>query len=281
MEFAGEDFPATEPQIPDEVRKAFEDFGGAAAVLRFDDGALELEVAGDAAVIEENSSATDRGDDALATLPEDTAAAIGIGFEDGWAQTMIDRFAGMMSDGAPVESMVEEAERATGLSLPEDLETLVGDSTAIAMGSDFDPKEFFMSQDGAGVPVGAKVKGDPEAIEAVLEKIRAKLGRTGEGKLLQSASDGDMVAIGPNADYLDRIVGDGGLGDTDGFRNVVREAEQAGAIVFVNFDAGDWLAGLAEGDQEAVENLTPLEGFGISVWQDGDTGHGVMRLTTN
>ena len=85
-----------------------------------------------------------------------------------------------------------------------------------------------------------------------------------------------MVAIGPNADYLDRIVGDGGLGDTDAFRNVVREAEQAGAIVFVNFDAGgDWLAGLAEGDEEAAENLTPLEGFGISVWQDGDTAHGV------
>ena len=172
---------APEPQIPDEVTRAFEDFGGAAAVLRFDDGALELEVAGDSAVVEQNSSATDRGDDALATLPADTAAAIGIGFDDGWAKTMIDRFAGMMSDGAPVESMVEEAERATGLSLPEDLETLAGDSTSIAMGSDFDPEAFFMSQDGAGVPVGLKVKGDPEAIEAVLEKIRAKLGGTGEG----------------------------------------------------------------------------------------------------
>ena len=57
-----------------------------------------------------------------------------------------------------------------------------------------------------------------------------------------------MVAIGPNDDYLAEILGDGGLGDSEAFRNVVREAEQAGAIVFVNFDAGgDWLSATGRG----------------------------------
>ena len=85
---------------------------------------------------------------------------------------------------------------------------------------------------------------------------------------------------GPNADYRGELLEDGGLGDTDAFQNVVREADQASAIVFVNFDAGNWLSSLAEGDQEAAENLEPLQGFGASVWTTDEGTHGVLRLTT-
>jgi hypothetical protein len=30
-----------------------------------------------------------------------------------------------------------------------------------------------------------------------------------------------------------------------------------------------------------VENLEPLEGLGLSSWNDDGTGHAVFRLTTN
>ncbi|MGH3335429.1 MAG: hypothetical protein ACRDOZ_06380, partial [Nocardioides sp.] len=167
-----------------------------------------------------------------------------------------------------------------GLDLPADVETLFGDSAVLAMGTDFDPEAFFSSEDGSDIPIGVKVKGDPQAIETVLDKVRAKLGPE-ESLFLGSSSDGDMAAMGPNADYRDRILADGGLGDTDAFQNVVREADKAGAIVFVNFDAGgDWLSNMADSDKDA-ENLKPLEGFGISVWEDGETAHGMFRLTTN
>jgi hypothetical protein len=73
----------------------------------------------------------------------------------------------------------------------------------------------------------------------------------------------------------------GELGDSDAFRKVVREAEDASTVVFVNFDAGDWLTNLASGDRTASDNLEPLEGLGLSVWQDGDTAHASLRLTTN
>jgi hypothetical protein len=49
----------------------------------------------------------------------------------------------------------------------------------------------------------------------------------------------------------------------------------------VNFDAGDWLVDLASGDREAVDNLEPLQGLGMSAWLEDDTLHGVLRLTTN
>jgi hypothetical protein len=142
-----------------------------------------------------------------------------------------------------------------------------------------DPSDF--AGDGSNIPVGVKVKGDPQAIEGVLDKIRKRIGEP-MSEPLHSRSSGDAVAIGPNEDYLAEIIGDGVLGDTETFRDVVPEAERAGAIVFVNFDAGDaWLDALAEGDREAKDNLEPLEALGISAWQDGETGHGLVRLTTD
>ena len=51
--------------------------------------------------------------------------------------------------------------------------------------------------------------------------------------------------------------------------------------MFVNFDAGDWLTSLAEGDQEAEDNLEPLQGLGFSSWTDDGDSHAVFRLTTD
>ncbi len=271
-----------EPDLPPtRWSRNLRNFQGVAATLRFDDGALELESVGDAAAMRQSLFATDAGDDVLASLPADTAAAIGVGLQDGWAQGLLDQIGGMLGSGETPEQMVAQAEKWTGLALPEDLETLFGDSTVIAIGSDFDPEAFANSEDGSDIPVGIKVKGDADAIEGVLDKVRNRLGEP-MSEPLRSRSAGDVVAIGPNDDYLGEILDDGGLGDSEAFRNVVREAERAGAIVFVNFDAGgDWLTGLAEGDPEARENLEPLEGLGISSWQDGDTGHGMVRLTTD
>ncbi len=104
---------------------------------------------------------------------------------------------------------------------------------------------------------------------------------TEEASAFETDSDGDMIAIGPNSDYRSQVLEDGNLGDSDVFQDVVREADKASALVYVNFDAGDWLMKLAQDDQEAVDNLEPLEGFGISAWQEDDAAHAVVRLTTN
>jgi hypothetical protein len=269
-------------ELPDEVTEGLRDFKGMAATLRFADGALELEAVSEAATVQQGGFiATEGGDDVLASLPEDTAAAIGIGFQDGWAQRYIDQVATQFGGGQQADKLIAQAEMWTGLALPEDVETLLGDSTVLAIGADFDPEVFENSQDGSDVPIGMKVKGEPEAIERVLDKIRGRIGPASSGPL-GSSSEGDVVVVGPNADYRARIVGDGGLGESEAFRDVVRESERASGIVFVNFDAGGgWLASLAEDDPEAKANLAPLEAFGASTWQDGETSHAMIRLTTD
>jgi hypothetical protein len=265
----------------EEMVEGLREFSGVAATVRFDDGALELEAAGEASMLRRGYYDTEAGDDVLASLPQDTAAAIGVGLQDGWAQRVIDQFTRILGSDGDAEEMVREAEAWTGLELPEDLETLFGDSTVLAVGHDFDAEAFAASEDGSGIPVGLKVKGEPAEVERVLDKLRASFGPQ-DGEILRSRSEGDVVAIGPDDDYLAEIAADGGLGDTEAFQNVVREAERAGAIVFVNFDAGgDWLSQMVDDDPDGKKNVEPLEGFGASVWRDGETAHGLVRLTTD
>lgn len=266
--------------LPDELRNDLENFKGAAATFRFDDGSLELEIAGDSALSQSGTVAGGRAADVLSTLPEDTAAAVGVGFADGWFEAAVDRMAGYADGSQSVDDLIAELESESGLDLPEDAETLAGDAAALSVGSDFDPEVFFNSTDGSGVPVAVKVKGDADAIEAVLAKIRGTLG-AGEASALDSDSEGDMVAIGPDADYRGQVLEDGDLGGSEVFRDVVPDADRADAIVYVNFDVGDWLVNLASGDQEAEDNLTPLAGAGLSGWTDDEVSHLVLRITTN
>ncbi len=51
--------------MPEEFTEALEDFQGAALTVRFDDGALEVEMAGDSALTEQSMPTTDKGDDVL------------------------------------------------------------------------------------------------------------------------------------------------------------------------------------------------------------------------
>jgi hypothetical protein len=275
----GDDLEMPEPEVPEELRTMLEDFSGAAVTIRFDDGAVEVETAMDSA-LSQGFYGTDAGDDVLATLPGDTAAAVGVGFTEGWLGTWLEQFAAG-SGGMSLEDMIAMAEAQTGLSLPEDGETLAGDSAAISLGGDFSPDTLMNSADGTDVPIGLKVQGDPEAIEEVLAKLQERLAAEGFPELV-TETEGDTIAIGLNPDYVAEISGEGDLGDSETFQNVVREAEDASAILFLDFDAGDnWLASLAGGDATVKENLEPLEGLGMSAWQDDDVVHGVFRLTTD
>jgi len=268
--------------VPDDAAKALEDFEGLALTVRFDDGSLEVEMASGMKDLGFNSLSSDAAGEAIATLPEGTAAAIGLGFEPGWAEELLDYVGSMSGTGADIEGFLDEAERTFDLSLPEDLETLFGESAAIAVSSDFDPEVFFGSESGVNLPIGAKVKGDPEAIQDVIDKVKATAPSPEEAEIFSTESEGDYIVIGPDTDYLSELLDDGELGDSDTYQDVVRD-DDAASIFFIDFDAGDgWLASLAGDDVEVKENLEPLAGLGLTGWQDDDeTGHVVLRVTTD
>jgi hypothetical protein len=214
----------------------------------------------------------------LATLPTGTAAALGVGFSEGWFTTIVDQMSS--ASGGDTEALLSALSGQTALDLPGDAETLAGKSLAVGVGSGFDLETLVNSGDGSGVPVAAKVEGDVTGIEAVLDKVRGRMG--GGATALDSDSSGDMVVVGPDAAYRKEVLKEGGLGTSEAFTRVVPKAKDASAVLFVNFDAGgDWLAGMTGGDRQAEDNLKPLQALGISAWQEGGTGRALLRLTTN
>ena len=141
---------------------------------------------------------------------------------------------------------------------------------------------MFESSDGSDVPVALKVDGDPDEIEAVLEKLRDQF-PSEESLVFDADSEGDTIVIGPNEDYRKEVLDKDGLGDNDVFKDVVREADDASVVLFVNVNELEDLIeeGMGDSDDELFDNVKPISGFGISGYVDDGVAHSVMRLTTD
>ena len=267
--------PTPDPaQALEELRKQLEDFQGAAGTIRFADGSVELALAGDASLAQaQGIEFSDRAGEGIAGLPDGTVAALSMSLGDGW----FDTFAQQMEtySGQDAEELISQMEEQSGLSLPEDAETMAGESVVISLGEGFDPEAMANSSDASEVPVGVRVTGDPAKIQDVLDKLE----QSGVPALV-TAEDGDVIAIGQNQEYVDQLAQGGDLGDSDAFQDAVPDADDASAVAFVDFDAADgWLAELV-GESEK-ENVEPLSAFGMSSTVDGDVARVVIRLTTD
>jgi hypothetical protein len=263
----------------------YADFEGMALTVRFDDGAVEAELASAGLPAGMSSSAEATGP-SLTDLPASTGAAVSFGLPEGWLDEWSDSVNGLLGVGGSTEEMWEAAEAGSGLTLPEDIETLLGDGVSLSFDADADLEALFDSEDLTQLPVGLRISGDSTEILAVIDKIKAALGPDADMVLASAADDG--VAVGTNADYVRALVEGGTLGDEASFQGVVKNADDATGAVYVNFDAGSgWAEELADitGDGEsgssARENVAPLDALGISSWTDGDITRGLLRLTTD
>lgn len=260
---------------------AFGDFEGAAGVVRFADGAVEVATAtrglGDG--VGASASTVD-----VRTLPAGTAAALSVAFEDGWLSRYLDRFAAATGDTS-AEDLMREVEQETGLELPEDIETLLGKSLDVSVDARADLATLAGSADPSQVPAGIRIKGDVAAIRAVIDKLTALA--EPDADVLEVRSGDGVVAVGTNADYVASLLDQGALGEDEAFARALPDAEQANGVLFLSFDAGDgWTERLADllsdGDPEVRRHVAPLDALGISSRVDDDgIEHGLARLTTD
>lgn len=268
-------------ELTEEMEQSLAEFRGAAATIRFDDGALEIEAAADPGQSLTALSGIDQGGSELVSaLPDDTVAAFALGFSEGWFTEMVDNVAGMSGADMTVEEMMAEMSAVSGLDLPADAEALAGDAMAVSMGAGFDLEAFFNGGPGE-LPMGVTIQGDPDDIQGVLDKLEAQMGP--EADMLETEVEGDKVVISPNDDYRATLAAGGTLGDSEAFEEVVDDADEASAVLFVDFDADDnWLARMAgEEDPEIGENIEPLSAFGVTGWLEEGVSHSVVRLTTD
>lgn len=270
-----------EDDVPDELQQIIDGFDGLAATVRFDNGAVEVEYA--VSNYQEELTefmASEEGADIVSGLPEDTVAAFGMGFEQGWVEAIVDYFKTTVPEETDaIDDGIAQMEEETGLSFPEDIETLMGEGVAVAVGSGIDPDAI--SNGGPGeVPVGIKIKGDADEIQAVLDKLKEAAGPEAADYMEVTGADGYAV-LGLQEDFRTALESEGGLGDTEEFQQVIESAE-AQSVLYVNFDADDdWLVRVSGESPEISENLAPLSAFGVSGWVDGDVIHGMFKLTTD
>ena len=280
-----EDFPddlsePTPSELPEELERVLENFDGAAATVRFDDGALEVEYASSDYQPELTKQFTNpAGVELLQGLPDDTVGGFAMGFEPGWVDAMLDYMSSYAPEDMGVDEMIEEAETETGLELPDDIETLMGEGIAVSLGEGIDADAITNGCPGE-VPAGVTIDGDSEDIQAVLDKLKESAGPEIAPYLEVTEGDGHAV-IALNEDYRKHLDSGGDLGGTDIYQQVV-EGDDPISVFFVNFNADDdWLVRVSDDDPETSENLDPLAALGFSQWLDGDTLHGVMKLTTD
>ena len=274
-------------RINERMQSLYKDFKGMAVTVRFDDGAVEAELAGQGMPAGISSAQGSSGPN-ITELPSSTAAAFSIALPDGWLDTYLESMAGILGDGRSMDQMLAEAEAETGLDLPEDIETLLGEGVSLSVDSEFDLDAMLEAEDPTQLPIGLRVSGDPDEILAVFEKVKAAFGPDGD-MLIGAAGDG-VVAFGVNPDYIDTLLEGGSLGDEEAFQRVVPEADKANGVLYVNFDANGWAEELAQSfadefsdqpDTSAGENVAPLDALGISTWMEADVQRGLCRLTTD
>ncbi len=280
MGLAGGDY---ESSLNDDQLEELKNFSGAAVKIRFVDGSVEAEFA---------SAKTDGamadliggGDGAkvVSTLPEDTAVAFGASFGEGWLQAYLDQLAGTLGSEQDINEGIALIEDETGLSVPEDVEALTGDSFALALSSDLDVEALSNSSDLSDYGIGMKVQGDPSAIEAVLEKLRPQLPTD---SWLLSETAGNTISFGPDEAWLEELAKDGRLGSSADYTDVIPESDKAAYVFYANLDAGDdWLVTALEDSGEGddvIDNVRPLGAFGASLWVDSGVIHGSLKLTTD
>ena len=248
---------------------------GAAGTLRFANSGFELETASGV----EGAKPSD-GTSGLSSLPADTAAAFGFGGAGDAITTFTDAFAeGFTQEcGGTPDKLWQTISTISGLALPGDLHTLFDGGLTFAVSGATDPEKL-VNGGPADLPAGIKLHGDADAIASVL----AKLNLPGAQQILATTKGDGVVAVGPNADYRDQLLKDGGLGDSGEFKDVLPHADKAPSALFISFTNLQPIlkSAAAEVPGDVQENLAHLGAFGESSWvDDGGIGHGLIRLST-
>ena len=235
--------------------------GSSVAVLKFDDGALELAGAGSVEVALGSGTVP-----AVQTLPDSAYVAVGGANLGSALQQVFDSYLGQLEGaGVSPESLLGvDWESAFGPAGDTDeWPVLFGDQTVLAMGGEGDEPS-----------VGVHVVGGQDTVDAV----RGLLADLDAPVVVDETPDGVVVAS--DESWLEALSAGGTLGDSPAFRAAVPDADKAGMVVYVDVNA------LVEagGDEFSAEDLKvagPLAAIGFTVTSQDGQGTFRLRVTTD
>ncbi|MEV6268423.1 DUF3352 domain-containing protein [Kribbella sp. NPDC051936] len=225
----------------------------AAVALRFDASYVELKgiAHGDKSVKVSSADAADL----VTKLPETTAGAIAISggeslIDTAWAQVQ-------KAGGENLQPMIDEIAQETGLKLPDDLKTLAGKNLSVSIDKDT----------ADGPKIAARMETDPAKAEPVVQKLTTLLRERSSANIpIESAKDGDTLVVSTSKDYAEQVLKDGGLGQTENFKQALPDVKGAVMIGYVDFEAAGSVSDRFADDK----NLAALRSAGVVTRSTGD-----------
>ncbi len=224
-------------------------------------------------------------------LPGSTLAAVSVSngsqyVDQGWGQlqSLLDQ-----AQPGALAQQVTAIEQATGLVLPDDLRTILGDNVTFAVDSAGLTPSAVVARDLSSIGAGIRFTSDPNALQGVLDRVRAKAAAAGVPFPLTVKQTADGLVLATNQAYADTLAANGDLGDSSTFSQAVPDAATASNVVYVDLDkAYDVVSAFAatgssdSGSQSGpLGVLAPMKAFGASVRQSDGYTSATLRLTFN
>jgi hypothetical protein len=208
----------------------------------------------------------------LSTVPADTMVAFGISGLDQVIAEAFTSFLGIVQSepavGREVENGLDKLERETGLRLPDDVETLLGQRTLITVVSDV------LNSD---VPQGVAMRAetDTAAAQKVLAKLQKLLERSDAPVRLTWRAEGSDLVVGFSEGDLSAIQSGPGIADA-AVKEALPNLDAAQEAVWIDLDRIAQL--IADRSPDAIDPSTMdvmrhIAGIGLTamITEDGST----------
>ncbi len=209
-------------------------------------------------------------------LPPDTGAALavsglGTNVESGWSD-MSDALGTAAGEAGEVEAMLADLEARYDLTLPDDLVTLLGEQTLLAM--DLRALE-------SGLPLfGARSVTDAAAAEDVVGKVLSMLefdfGVDVSALPIHWTAAGDSLYVTGDPSYTDALQHGGGVTDP-AFETALPDLDSAQLALWVDVDGLSAADPASSPGDSAAEVMNHIAGVGITAGYE-DSGNATFRL---
>jgi hypothetical protein len=224
-----------------------------ATALRFDASYVELKgIAQGDTSIKVNSA--DAGD-LITKLPDTTAGAIAVSGGENLVDTMWQQMD--KASNGNIKQLTEQLTEETGLTLPDDLKSLLGKNLAVAIDKD----------SANGPKIAARMETDPAKAEPVVEKLTTLLHERSSANVpIETAKDDDTLVLATDKDYAEQVLKGGNLGQSENFKQALPDTKGAVAIEYVDFEAASSLSPRFSSNKD----LAALRSGGLVARSTGD-----------
>ncbi|MDX3000268.1 DUF3352 domain-containing protein [Kribbella solani] len=195
-----------------------------ALALRFDASYVELKGVGNS-----DKSVKVNGADAgdlISKLPDTTAGAIALSGGDSLIDTAWKQL--QQAGGENLTPMIDKIKQETGLTLPDDLKTLLGKNVAIGIDKNSEQ----------GPKIAARMETDPAKAEPVVQKLTSLLRERSSANIpIETAKDDKSYVVATSKEYAEQVLKGGNLGQSENFKQALPDTKGAVLIGYVDFEA--------------------------------------------